>query len=319
MAAPPGPQGRAQAPLLLLGVAVVIFGTGYWPTAVAAEHGPTLMVTALRLVTSALALLAIAMVLQSQLPRGRLLGWAILTGVLMVAVFHWGLTEAIARAGPGNTAILVNTNPLMVLVLAWIFLRERLSPLGVLGLVTAFAGVALMVSSQLGGSVDTTQLLLGSALALVAALSWAVGVLIVRSLSQRPGGIDMVSFTTLQFFVGSLLLAPIAFAIEGTSGTDWGSDSFWAATVWTGPGAAFAVLFFYVALKQLPAAKTSSALFLVPAVAVVVEVARGSTPEAVVLAGMFVAVAGVALAVLPREQVGALMPFLRRHFPGSSS
>jgi len=226
--------------------------------------------------------------------------------LLTAAVFQWGLTEAIDRAGPGNGAVLINTNPLMVLVLAWIFLRERLSPLGVFGLLAGFGGVVLMVSSQLGGSVETRQLLLGSFLALVAALSYAASVVILRSLSQHAGEMDMLGFLTVQFLVGSAVLLPIALAIEGTSGTDWGSESFWAATGWTGPGAAVAALLFYLALKRLPAAKTSSALFLVPAVAIIVEVVRGNSPDALALIGMLVTVLGVALAALPPEWTTAL-------------
>lgn len=317
MVASAGRQSHANAPLVLLGAAVVIFGTGYWPTAVAAGHGPTLMVASLRVAPSALVLLATALALRARWPRGRMLGWAVLTGLLMVALFHWGITEAIARAGAGNGAVLINTNPLMVLVLAWIFLRERLSPLGILGLLAGFGGVVLMVSSQLGGSVETGQLLLGSALALIAALGWSVGVLILRRLSQRAGGVDMVGVTATQFLVASVLLVPIAFAVEGAAGTDWRSASLWAASAWTGPAAALGVLFFYLALERLPAAKTSSALFLVPAVAVIVEIARGNTPDALVLTGMLVAVVGVALATIPREQFATLGPRVRRHLPGA--
>jgi probable blue pigment (indigoidine) exporter len=306
MAAPARRESRARGPLVLLGATVVIWGTGYWPTAVAAEHGSALMVTGLRLAPGALVMLAAVWLLGAKLPRGRMLGWAVLTGLLMVAIFQWGLTEAIARAGPGNGAILINTNPLIVLVLAWIFLRERLSPLGIAGLLAGFGGVALMVSSQLGGSVETRQLLLGSALALIAALGWAIGVLILRKLSQRPGGIDMVGITAVQFVVASVLILPIAFAVDGTSTTDWGSGTLWGTIVWIGPAATVGVLFFYLALERLSAAKTSSSLFLVPAVAVIVEIARGSTPGVAVLVGMLVAVVGVALAVVPVEQLAAI-------------
>ncbi|MGI9659787.1 MAG: DMT family transporter [Gaiellaceae bacterium] len=306
----------AYVPLALLATAVVIFGTGYWPTAVAAAHAPSLMVTMLRVVSSAVFLLALALALRTRLPRGHMLGWSVLTGLLIATVFQWGLTEAIERAGPGNGAVLINTNPLMVLVLAWIFLRERLPSLGVFGLLAGFGGVVLMVSSQLGGEVETHQLLLGSFLALVAALSYAVGVVILRSLSQREGEMDMLGIVTVQFLVGSAVLLPIALAVEGTAGTDWSSGSFWAATTWTGPGAAVAALLFYLALKRLPAAKTSSALFLVPAVAIVVEVVRGNTPDALALTGMLVTVLGVALAALPPEWAAALGRLSRRRTAG---
>lgn len=241
-----------------------------------------------------------------------MLAWAVLTGLLMVALFYWGITEAITRAGAGNSAIVVNTNPLIVLVLAWIFLRERLSMLAVFGLALGFGGVVLMVSTQLGGDVETTQLLIGIGLALLAALGWAVGVLVVRTLSQRAGGVEMMGFTTVQFIASAILIAPIAFALEGTSSTTWGSGQFWAAMLWIGPAASIGVALFYMALRHLSAAKTSSALFLVPAVAVVVEIVRGEAPSAIVLAGMFVAVIGVALAVIPRETLARVLPRLRR-------
>jgi drug/metabolite transporter (DMT)-like permease len=306
MSASAVPQARVHVPLALLATAVIIFGTGYWPTAVAAEHAPSLMVTTLRVASSAAFLLVLTLALRKRLPRGRMLGWSVLTGVLIAVIFQWGLTEAIDRAGPGNGAVVINTNPLMVLVLAWIFLRERLPPLGIFGLLVGFGGVVLMVSSQLGGSIESRQLLLGSLLGLVAALAYAIGVVILRNLSQRVGEIDMTGIVTAQFLVGSAVFLPIAFAIEGATSTDWGSGSFWAATVWTGPGAAVAALLFYLALKRLPAAKTSSALFLVPAVAIIVEVVRGNAPDALALIGMLVTVIGIALAVLPPEWTGAL-------------
>lgn len=307
-------RSRTQGPLVLLGAVVLMWGTGYWPTAVAADYSPPLMVSGLRLVTSAFVMVAIAWVLRGQLPRGRMLAWAVFTGLLMVALFYWGITEAIIRAGAGNSAIVVNTNPLIVLVLAWIFLRERVSPVAVFGLAVGFGGVVLMVSTQLGGDVETGQLLIGCAIALLAALGWAIGVLVLRKLSQRPGGVEMMGFTAVQFIASAALVTPIAFALEGTSGTNWGSGTLWGSMLWIGPVASIGIAFFYMALRHLSAAKTSSALFLVPAVAVIVEIVRGEAPSAIVLVGMFVTVLGVALAVIPRETLAQVLPRLRRQF-----
>ncbi len=309
--------GRAHAPLVLLGTVVLMWGTSYWPTAVAADYSPPLMIAGLRLATSALVLVILAVLLGGQLPRGRMLLWATLTGLHMVALFYWGITEAITRAGPGNSAIVVNTNPLIVLVLAWIFLRERLSRLAVFGLGLGFGGVVLMVSTQLGGSVETSQLLLGCVFALLAALGWAIGVLILRRFSQRPGGVELMGFTAVQFVASAVLVTSLGFVFDGTSSTNWGSGTLWASMIWIGPVASLGIAFFYMALKYLSAAKTSSALFLVPAVAVIVEIARGEAPSAIVLVGMFVAVVGVALAVIPREKLDELAPTLRRRFGGT--
>ena len=82
MAAPDARRSGAYLPLALMGIAVVIFGTGYWPTAVAAEHGSPIMVTAVRVATSALLVLVTVLVFRRRLPVGSVLGWAALAGVL---------------------------------------------------------------------------------------------------------------------------------------------------------------------------------------------------------------------------------------------
>lgn len=312
-------QRLPRTPLLFLSGTVLIWGTGYWPTEVATEHAPVLQITGLRLATGAVVLLLAVPLMGARLPRGHLAAWALFTGLLMAGLFQWGLTEAIALAGPGNGAVIINTNPLMVLVLAWIFLRERLSMLNILGLLAGFGGVVLMVSSQLGGEYKTRDLLLGCAIALISGLGWAGGVLILRTLANRDEGVDMIGFTAAQYAVASVLFLPLAFAVDGTSSTDWASGGFWASMMWIGPAAAFGVLFFFLALERLAAAKTSSALFLVPAVAVIVEIVRGNAPGALVLAGMFVTVIGVALAVVPREQLAAVVPFVRRRLRGGAA
>ena len=58
---------------------------------------------------------------------------------------------------------------------------------------------------------------------------------------------------------------------------------------------AIAYLAFFAALRRVEAAQASAWLFLVPVVAVVVELALGEVPDGIVLVGMALAIAGVAL------------------------
>ncbi|MEZ5098773.1 MAG: DMT family transporter [Thermoleophilia bacterium] len=298
-------------PFAFLAGTVTIWGTSYWPTAVAGSHTNSLVLGVLRTAPSALLLLALVPILGGRFPRGRMLAWALVTSGPMIALFYWGATDAIARAGPGNGAVLVNTIPLWVALLGWLLLKERLALAAILGLVVGFGGVVLMVSSQLGGSDDTGQLLLGMGLALVVALGWTGGTLLLKRLGSG-GDLEPIGFTAAQFVGGSIILVPIAFAIEGTSGTDWGSGEMWGAAMWIGPGNAIGAILFYMALAKLPASQTASALFLVPAVAVIVEIARGNAPTAVVLVGMALTVIGVALVSVPSERLSALVGALLR-------
>ncbi len=297
----------------LLGAMVLIWGTGYWPTEVAGEHTETVLLSGLRVAGGAVLLVAIALFARSTWPRGYMLGWAVLTGLIMVALPHWGTTEAVARAGPGNAAIVVNAAPLFVVVLGWFLLRERLSLHALLGVAIGFGGVILMVSSQLGGGTDTTQLLLGVGLGVAGALGWAIGTLMLRAFSTRRGDeLDLLSFTATQFVVAGVLLLVAGFAIDGVASTNWSSGELWASLFWMGPISGLGFVFFFIALGRMTAARASAALFLVPGVAVIVEIARGNVPTALVLFGMVLAVLGVALVNVPREALAGAGPRLWR-------
>ena len=291
--------GLSVGPAWLLGFGVIAWGLAWWPLEVTSEHSPPVMLASLRMIPSALTLLAGYLLIRGTLPRGRVLVGAIVTGLLVFAFFQWALMASVARVGAGNSAVVTNTPPLMVAILGWLVLRERVSRLAIAGLATGFGGVVLMVATQLGGTQGTGRLLSGVGLGLAAALAWAVATLIMRALTRNNPKVDIVGVSVVQYTAGALVLVPIAFATVGTSSTDWSSPELWAPMAWVGPVTAVAVLFFFTVLKHMEAARASSVLFLVPAIAVLVEIARGNAPGALTLSGMFVAVIGVALVTTP--------------------
>ena len=290
----------AVGPYVFLGAAVLMWGTGWWPIALASSHAPPLTVAGLRTAPAIPILLLALPLLGGRIPRGRLLFWAVLSGLIMVAFFQFGLTQSAARIGAGNTAVLVNTPPLMVAILAWILLRERLPRRGIIGLPLGFIGVILMVSSQIGGDFTKTALVTGVTFALLAALGWALGTMLLRYVAQQHDDVDMAGITAVQYLVAGGLLLPLALAVNGVSDTDWTSPELLASVVWIGPVAALATIMFFASLKQLPAARASAWLFLIPTIAILVEIARGNPPEGVVLMGMALTILGVALVNAPQ-------------------
>jgi drug/metabolite transporter (DMT)-like permease len=81
--------------------------------------------------------------------------------------------------------------------------------------------------------------------------------------------------------------------------TDWGSGDLWAALAWVALGSsAIASLTYFGALRAIRAARAAGWQFLAPVVAVIVEIAYGAVPEPIVLAGMALVIAGVALATI---------------------
>jgi drug/metabolite transporter (DMT)-like permease len=300
-------KGRAVTMLL---VAMCCWGSSYHITAIAGRHASGLWVAALRPTIAAAVLLALMPLLRARLPRGQTLAWAMVTGVLMVAVFFIGLVEGTLRAGAADASVLTNSSPFFVLVFSWIALGERLAPGRIAGLVVGFVGVVLMVSSHLSSDHhDTHKLLVGMALALMASVAWAAGTMIVRRLAVRDPDLDVIGLTATQYAVGGAILLVLVLAVDGTGGTDWSSGELWGAALSLSVvSSSIGVLLFFFALQMVSAPRASAFQFLVPAVAVVIEIALGNTPSALVLVGIVLAIAGVAIVNAPSDLIARLAP-----------
>lgn len=297
MSSPPEAADRwvGAGTAALVATPILLWGTAYVATDVGARHSSDLVFSAVRTAPAGLLLLAVAALAGSRLPRGRELWWAFSSGLLIVVVFVATLTAGVSLAGAGNAAVLTNTAPFFVLVFARIVLGERVSPLAAAGVAVGFAGVVLMVWPQLGVGDGRGDLALGVALSLVSAAGWAAGTLVVKWLLERRPGLEMIGFAAAQYLTGAVVLAVLGLGLEGAGATEWSSGELWASVAWLAAGvSAVAMIAFYAALRRLSATRITATLFLVPAVAVLVELARGNVPESVVLAGMALAVVGVA-------------------------
>jgi drug/metabolite transporter (DMT)-like permease len=221
------------------------------------------------------------------------------TGLLLAAFFEL-LTESVARAGPGNAIVLASTVPFFVALLARIFLREKVSLSTLIGLVAGFAGVTMVVSSQLGGDEGGTELALGMFFALLAALSGGGSTIVLKEVAEKHPDLDAVGFTTGQLLVGGAVVLALALGVDGTGGADWSSGELWGAVAFISIGAtAIASVAFLGGLKRLSATRASAWLFLSPVVAVIIEIALGETPAALVFAGMVLTIAGIAIVNAP--------------------
>ncbi len=292
-------RSAQAAGTFMVGAAVIIIGCAPRLIAVAERHAEPLTLTSLRIVPAAAVLLLALAFLRSRLP-GRVFWPPIAFTGLLLAAFFECLTEAVARAGPGNAIVLASTVPFFVALLARIFLRERVSLSALCGLVLGFAGVTMVVSSQLGGGQGGTQLALGMACALLAALAGGGSTIVLKEVAGKHPDLDAVGFTAGQLLVAGAVLLALALGFEGTSGADWSSGELWGAVAFISIGAtAIASVAFLGGLRRLSATRASAWLFLSPVVAVVIEIALGETPAALVFAGMVLTIAGIAIVNAP--------------------
>lgn len=155
---------------------------------------------ALRFLISGLIGVAIARAMGQSwyLTRGQ---WraTILFGICQNALYLGLNFYALQTIEASVAAIIASTMPLLVALAGWLILGERLRPLGILGLLAGFAGVALIMSSRISGGVD----LFGVMLCGIAALALTLATLAARGATS--GG-NFMMVVGLQMLVGSAIL-----------------------------------------------------------------------------------------------------------------
>lgn len=298
-------RGEAAGTLMVVG-SVVIVGCAPRLLAIAERHAEPLTVTSLRIFPAAIVLLLALPLLGSRFPSRALWVPMALAGLLL-AGFLEGLTEAVARTGPGTAIVLASTVPLFVALLARVFLHERVGLGAGCGLGVGFAGVIMVVSAQLGGNQAGAQLALGMAFALAGAIAGGGLTILLKETSIKHPDLDIVAFTAGEFLVGSVALLGLSFGIDGTAGADWSSPELWGAVAAISIAAtAIGSIAFFAGLKRLSATRASAWLFLTPVVSVLIEIALGETPDTLVLVGMVLTVAGIAIVNAPPQLLARL-------------
>ncbi len=270
-----------------LGVAAMLaWGAAYVPSAVLVETWPPVLAAGARLTAGGVLLLGLLVVLRRPLrPRVGVMAvaWLALTQtVLFYGAVFWG----IARDGAGLPAVLANTDPLFVAVLAALFLGERLTGRQWIGLGVGLVGAAVVVWD---GPLWPPALSPSALVVVGGALAWSVGT-VVAARGVR-GRAEPLALAGWQMLAGGVVLAAGGLVGEGAP-TATGPRELGLILLVAVVGSAVPFALFYVALARAPAAEVSAWFFLVPVVGVLMAwPLLGETPTAQIVVGM----AGVSL------------------------
>ncbi|WP_227271189.1 DMT family transporter [Roseobacter weihaiensis] len=123
----------------------------------------------------------------------------IIFGVLQNAVYLGLNFVAMQTVQASVAAIIASTMPLLVAMAGWVFLGERLRPLGVAGLVAGLIGVGLIMGARITDGVDP----FGLVLCCIGVIALTVATLSVRGATS--GG-NFLMIVGLQMLVGCAAL-----------------------------------------------------------------------------------------------------------------
>ncbi|SNS60159.1 MULTISPECIES: DMT family transporter [unclassified Azospirillum] len=264
--APASPPSRPVTPLvaaILLGLVILLWGVN-WPVMkrVVGQMPPMLFVAA-RLALGTATLIPVAWAAgQLRLPDRRDLPVLLSVGGLQMTGFMTLVTLALQHVPAGRAGILAYTTPLWVVPLALIFLKEKLSPLKVGGLLLGLAGVAVLFNPAAFDWSDPA-VLTGNGMLMAGAALWAVNIVQVRG--HRWVGTPL-SLAPWQMGMATLLTGSFALATEDVARIQW-SGELVTLLVYNGPLAtAFCFWAMVTVNRALPAITLSLSTLAVPVV-----------------------------------------------------
>ena len=128
-----------------------------------------------------------------------------LLGLTGMFAYHVLFYYSLKYTSAGNSSLIISTDSLITVILAVIFLKERLTWRKGLGIGLGFAGVVWVVSEGALGQLLTRGPNLGDLLAFGAALSWGVYSVLSKPIAHTFPTFDL---SLLTYVVGAVLLAP---------------------------------------------------------------------------------------------------------------
>ena len=227
----------------------------------ALSYAPPFAFVAERCAGGALALFMIAKLLGKPLKLVAPVS-TIAIGLTQVTGFMAFQTWALVEGGPGKTAVLIFTMPIWTLLIAWPVLNERIRGAQWLAASSTLTGLVLIIEPW---NMHTS--LLSKVLGLAAALSWAIGTVLVKRLRARER-VDLLALTTWQMLIGSVPLMLLALIVPEHA-THWSSAYIEILVFMAVVSTALCWWLWITILDRVPAWEASLSVLGTPVVAII--------------------------------------------------
>ena len=283
----PAASGAAWFPTLF----VLLWSTGFIAAKYGLPYAPPLHFLLYRFVLVAALMTVVALVMRATWPSSlrEVLHLAV-AAILVHAVYLGGVFIAIdSGMAAGTSAMIVGLQPILTVLLAWMWLSERVSPRQWAGFCLGLAGVYFVVRHKIDFA-GNWHGLLPVALAL---FGISLGTIYQK---RHCAHIDMRTGAVVQFTTCAVIYAPFALALE-TRAVQW-TPEFLFALLWSVVILSLgAISLLYWLLRHGAAANVARLFYLVPPVtALQAYLIFGERLDALALAGMVLIALGVALA-----------------------
>jgi len=238
---------------------VLLYGSGFVFTQYGLENASPMAFLALRFFIACMILLFIALYLKSSWPKtvNEFLHICV-AGSLTVGTFSIGVFLSISHGVSDSlTALVIALQPIVVTYLAYKFLNEKLNKYAIIGLLTGFIGVCLVLISSL--SFSSTEIY-GVLFSFVALFGLSFGNLYQKKYCKN---MNLFSGGTIQTLSSTILVLP--FLAYEDAYINFNGD-FIIALVYMSVGVSIGALsLLYIMIEKGAVSKVSSIFYLMPA------------------------------------------------------
>lgn len=284
----PSPGARMGLVVVLAGVYAVCYSA----IKAGLAYAPPLRFGGLRALLGGMVLLGIlAGRRQGVRPPPRTGPWVAALALTGVVVGYGAMFSSPGRAGAGLASVVGNTGPLIMTLLAWLALRERITPTRTVALLLGAAGVTIIADPW---RVGTATVSIGDlSIPLLAALGTASESVLFKRAAIGRGFLQVAAW---QLILGGVALLAASAWLERRDAVEW-NFSFAALLAFLAVvGTALALGVWYWLMQQDELSRLGILLFATPVMGLAVAVIWvGERPGPRTLVGAAVTVAGLAL------------------------
>ena len=245
-------------------LAVIFWGGSFIATKISVQASSPVAAVWLRFLIGLLCLFPI--ILKKgllKLTNWKEIGEFTLLGFLGVTLHQWLQSNGLVTSQASTTAWIVASTPLFMVLFGWMFLKEKLSKLSVVGIILSTLGVLTVISNgNIAGLFRNGFGAPGDLLVLLSSPNWAIYSILLRKTLQRESALKTTFFsmlfgwllTTIQFLLGKEWQAIPTMDFSG-----------WASIFYLGIFCTFlAYIFYYDALQNLSSASVGAYLYIEP-------------------------------------------------------
>lgn len=247
---------------LALVIAGILFGANYWVAkGLMPEYLQPRAIIVFR--TAGASILFIFLLPFARISKIAKKDWIMLAlcGLTGVTINQYLFFVGLNLSSPVETSLLHTISPLVVVIFAWIYLKERVSWIKTIGILSGFAGAILLTLSGKNISLGSEHFL-GNVFILLNITSYSLYLVLVKPLMQKY---DPLLVICLTFVFGFLFFLPLSIGAFNEINISLFPNEIWYALIYVVVGTTFLTYLLTIyALKPLSAGTVGFYIYMQP-------------------------------------------------------